>query len=87
MMGLKNLTKRDARWLKILLSQGKFTVDAIKTIKGNVSLVVKGAIDDSDDDDDYEEVEVEVEVEEEEEEGGMVMLLGVMIMVKMTKDD
>lgn len=57
MMGLKSLTKRDARWLKILFSQGKFTVDAIKTIKGNVSPVVKGAIDDSDDDDDdYEEV-------------------------------
>ena len=68
MMGVKSLAKRDARWLKILSSQGKFEVDAIKSIKGNVSPVVKGAIDDSVDDDDYEEVEVEVEEEEEEEE-------------------
>ena len=40
-IGLKNLTKR-----------GKFTVDAIETIRANVSPVVLSATDDSDDDDD-----------------------------------
>ena len=48
MIGLKNLKKR-----------GKFTVDAIGTIRANVSPVVLSAIDDSDDDDDDNEEEVE----------------------------
>ena len=58
-IGLNNLTKRDGRWLKLLISNGKFTVDAIETIGANVSPVVLSAIDDSDDDDDDNEEEVE----------------------------
>ena len=58
-IGLNNLTKRDGRWLKLLISKGKFTVDAIETIRANVSPVVLSAIDDSDDDDDDNEEEVE----------------------------
>ena len=42
--------------------------------------MVKDAIDDSDNNDDYEVFEVKGKRR-------MVMLLGVMIMVKMTKDD
>jgi len=38
-----------------LLSKGQFTVDAIETIKANVSQVVLRAIDDSDDDNEKEE--------------------------------
>ena len=56
---LNNLTKGDGRWLKLLISKGKFTVDAIETIRANVSPVVLGAIGDSDDDDDDNEEEVE----------------------------
>ena len=63
---LNNLTKRDGRWLKLLISKGKFTVDAIETIRANVSPVVLSAIDDSDDDDN----EKEEDDEEEEEEDG-----------------
>ena len=62
MIGLNSLTKRDGRWLKLLISKGKFTVDAIETIRANVSPVVLSAIDNSDDDDDNEK-------EEEEEDG------------------
>ena len=51
-IGLNSLKKRDGRWLKLLISKGQFTVDAIETIKANVSQVVLRAIDDSDDDDD-----------------------------------
>ena len=58
-IGLNNLTKRDGRQLKLLISKGKFTVDAIETIGANVSPVVLSAIDDSDDDDDDNEEEVE----------------------------
>ena len=64
-IGLNNLTKRDGRWLKLLISKGKFTVDAIETIRANVSPVVLSAIDDSDDDDDNEKEE-----DDEEEEDG-----------------
>ena len=59
MIGLNTLTKRDSRWLKLFISKGKFTVDAIETIRANVSPVVLSAIDDSDDDDDDNEEEVE----------------------------
>ena len=38
-IGLNSLTKRDGRWLKLLISKGKFTVDAIETIRANVSPV------------------------------------------------
>ena len=62
-IGLNILTKRDSRWLKLLISKGKFTVDVIETIRANVSPVVLSAIDDSDDDDD------DNEKEEEEEDG------------------
>ena len=51
-IGLNSLTKRDGRWLKLLISKGKFTVDAIETIRTNVSQNVLSAIDDSHDDDD-----------------------------------
>ena len=51
-IGLNSLKKRDGRWLKLLISKGQFTVDAIETIKANVSQVVLRAIVDSDDDDD-----------------------------------
>ena len=64
-IGLNNLTKRDGRWLKLLISKGKFTVDAIETIRANVSPVVLSAIDDSDDDEDDDN-----EKEDEEEEDG-----------------
>ena len=64
-IGLNNLTKRDGRWLKLLISKGKFTVDAIETIRANVSPVVLSAIDDSDDDNDNEKEE-----DDEEEEDG-----------------
>ena len=57
MIGLISLQKRDGRWLKLLISKGKFTVDAIETIRANVSPVVLSAIDDSDDDDDDNEKE------------------------------
>ena len=60
-IGLNSLTKRDGRWLKLLISKGKFTVDAIETIRANVSPVVLSAIDDSDDDDDDDDNEEEVE--------------------------
>ena len=63
-IGLNSLTKRDGRWLKLLISKGKFTVDPIETIRANVSPVVLSAIDDSDDDDDDNEKE-----DEEEEDG------------------
>ena len=66
MIGLISLQKRDGRWLKLLISKGKFTVDAIETIRANVSPVVLSAIDDSDDDDDDNEKEEE---DEEEEDG------------------
>ena len=65
-IGLNSLTKRDGRWLKLLISKGKFTVDAIETIRPNVSPVVFRAIDDSDDDDDDNEMEEE---DKEEEDG------------------
>ena len=65
-IGLNSLTKRDGRWLKLLISKGKFTVDAIETIRANVSPVVLSAIDGSDDDDDDNENEKE---DEEEEDG------------------
>ena len=58
-IGLNNLTKRDGRWLKLSISKGEFTVDAIETIRANESPVVMSAIDDSDDDDDNNEDEVE----------------------------
>ena len=57
MIGLISLQKRDGRWLKLLISKGEFTVDAIETIRANVSPVVLSAIDDSDDDDDDNEKE------------------------------
>ena len=63
-IGLNSLTKRDRRRLKLLISKGKFTVDAIETIRANVSPVVLSAIDDSDYDDDDNEKE-----DEEEEDG------------------
>ena len=66
-IGLNSLTKRDGRWLKPLISKGKFTVDAIETIRANVSPVALSAIDDSDDDDDDDD---EKEEEDEEEEDG-----------------
>ena len=40
MIDLKSLKKRDGRWLKLLTNKGNFTVDAIETIKGNVSPVL-----------------------------------------------
>ena len=55
-IGLNSLTKRDGRWSKLLISKGKFTVDAIETIIAN-------------------------------RRRRMVMLLRVMVMVKMTKDN
>ena len=58
-IGLNSLTKRDGGWLKLLISKGKFTVDAIETIRANVSPVVLSAIDDSDDDDGNEKEEEE----------------------------
>ena len=64
-IGVNSLTKRDGRWLKLLISKGKFTVDAIKTIRANVSPVVLSAIDDSDDDDNEKK-----EDDEDEEEDG-----------------
>ena len=64
-IGLNSLTKRDGRWLKLLISKGKFTVDAIETIRANVSSAVLSAIDDSDADDDDDN-----EKEDEEEEDG-----------------
>ena len=68
-IGLNNLTKRDGRRLKLLISKGKFTVDAIETIRANVSPVVLSAIDDSDDDDDDDD-DNEKEDEDEDEEDG-----------------
>ena len=65
-IGLNSLTKRDGRGLKLLISKGKFTVDATETIRANVSPVVLSAIDDSDDDDDDNEKEEE---DKEEEDG------------------
>jgi len=53
-IGLNSLNKRDDRWLKLLISEGQFTVDAIETIKANVSQVLLRAIDDSDDHDDHD---------------------------------
>ena len=64
-IGLNSLTKRDGRRLKLVISKGKFTVDAIETIRANVSPVVLSAIDDSDDDEDDDN-----EKEDEEEEDG-----------------
>ena len=59
-IGLNNLTKR-----------GKYTVDAIGTIRANVSPVVLSAIDGSDDDDDDDnDDDNEKEEEDEEEEDG-----------------
>ena len=69
MIGLNSLTKRDGRWLKLLISKGKFTVDAIETIRANVSPVVLSAIDDSDDDDDDDDDDKKEEEDEEEEDG------------------
>ena len=54
-IGLNSLTKRDGRWLKLLISKGKFTVDAIETIRANVSPVVLSAIDDSDNEEEVED--------------------------------
>ena len=65
-IGLNSLAKRDGRWFKLLISRGKFTVDAIEIIRANVSPVVLSAIDDSDDVDDDNEKEEE---DEEEEDG------------------
>ena len=65
-IGLNSLAKRDGRWFKLLISRGKFTVDAIEIIRANVSLVILSAIDDSDDDDDDNEKEEE---DKEEEDG------------------
>ena len=65
-IGLNSLTMRDGRWLKLLISKGKFTVDAIEIIRANVSPVVLSAIDASDYDDDDNEKE---EDEKEEEDG------------------
>ena len=61
-IGLNSLTKRDGRWLKLLISKGKFTVDAIEKVRANMSQNVLSAIDDSDDDDDNDN-------EKEEEDG------------------
>ena len=44
MINLKSLKKRDGRWLKLLINKGNFTVDAIETIKGNVSPVLLSVI-------------------------------------------
>ena len=66
-IGLNSLTKRGGRWLILLISKVKFTVDAIETIRANVSPVVLSAIDDSDDDDDDDDNEKEDEDEEEED--------------------
>ena len=68
-IGLNNLKKRDGRWLKLLISKGQFTVDAIETIKANVSQVVLRAIDDSDDDDDDDDDEKEEEEDDNASEG------------------
>ena len=73
-IGLNSLKKREGRWLKLLMSKVQFTMDAIETIRANVSQVVLHAIDNSDDDDN-------------EKEKGMIMLLRVMVVVEMTKDD
>ena len=67
-IGLNSLTMRDGRWLKLLISKGKFTMDAIETIRANVSPVVLSAIDGSDDDDD-DDNDDDNEKEEEDEEG------------------
>ena len=82
-IGLNSLTKRDGRRLKLLISKGKFTVDAIETLIANVSPVVLSAIDDSDDDDDDNIMRRRRRTRRRR----MVMLLRVMVMVKMTKDD
>ena len=72
-IGLNSLKKRDGRWLKLLISKGQFTVDAIETIKANVSHVVLRAINDSDDDDDDDddnEKEVEDDKASESDDSG-----------------
>ena len=69
-IGLNSLKKRDGRWLKLLISKGQFTVDAIETIKANVSHVVLRAINDSDDDDDDNEKEVEDDKASESDDSG-----------------
>ena len=58
---------------KSLISNGQFTVDAIETIKANVSQVVLRAIDGS--------------VMMMRRRRRMIMLLRVMVVVKMAKDD
>ena len=68
-IGLNSLTMRDGRWLKLLISKGKFTVDAIETIRANVSPVVLSAIDGSDDDDDNDDDNEKEEEDEVEEDG------------------
>ena len=55
--------------LKLLISKGKFKVDAIETIRANVSPVVLSAIDGSDDDDDNDDDNEKEEEDEEEEDG------------------
>ena len=40
MIDLKSFKKREGRWLKPLINKGKFTVNAIETIKGYVSPVL-----------------------------------------------
>ena len=69
-IGLNTLTKRDSRWLKLFISKGKFTVDAIETIRANVSPVVLSAIDDSDDDNDDDDDDDDDDDNEKEEEDG-----------------
>ena len=66
MIGLNNLKKRYGRWLKLLTSKGQFTVDAIETIKANVSQVVLRVIDDSDNDDDDDDDDDDVKEKEDD---------------------
>ena len=65
-IGLNSLTKRGGRWLILLISKVKFTVDAIETTRANMSPVVLSAIHDSNDDDDDDD---EKEEEDEEDNG------------------
>ena len=41
MIDLKSFKKREGRWLKPLINKGKFTVNAIETIKGYVTSFVE----------------------------------------------
>jgi hypothetical protein len=51
MIGLRSLKIRDGHWLKQLISEAKFTLEAIEIIKETVSPAVLSNIDESGDDD------------------------------------